>query len=295
MASASHRPDRPRLETGGGPMSMTNERTVPSSGFYGSVSARDEYAGFALTRLVHSRGIHLPLHSHAHAYFTLLRSGGYWESFGRTQVTYPVRSVHFHRPGIIHRDVIAPGGASFLVVEIGEDLLRRAVHDLPLPAGRWDDHGGELAQAAWRLERECFDPERRSPLVLEGLVLEMLGLVPRAPDNDAKKPAWLAQVIERLHDHLDQRVTLQQLAREAGVHPVRLARAFRRHVGVGVGEYVRAERVRWIEERLAHGDEELAQLALDAGFVDQSHMTRAFRRVTGRTPGEVRAEARRAR
>ena len=275
---------------------MSRAATVLTNGrFFGNVRLREEHAGFALTQLRHARPARLPLHQHAQSWFCLVRSGGYAERYGREQVTYGPRSVLFHPPGIAHRDEIAPGGASFLIVELGETLLRRAAEHGAVGASRQDLRGGPLAQAALRLEREWRAPGGRSPLVMEGLVLEMLGLVTRTRKDDAREPAWLAAVVERLRADLAATRTIAALARDAGVHPVRLARAFRRHLGMGVGDYVRALRVRRIEERLGEDDATLADLALETGFTDQSHMTRVFRRVTGLTPGAARERARTSR
>jgi AraC family transcriptional regulator len=235
----------------------------------------------------------LPIHGHERAYFSLLRRGGYGERYGPTEVRYRPRTVHFHPPGIVHQDEIAPGGASFLIVEIADPLLRRVTVETGPAQSCQDLRGGELSQTALRLAREYEDPARRSPLVMEGLVLELLAIAGRlARRAETGEPPWLRRVIDRLHAELDRRLTLEDLAREEDVHPVRLARVFRKRMGCSVGEYVQELRVRWIEERLGHGD--LAQLAVEAGFVDQSHMTRVFRRLTGRTPGSVRQERRAA-
>jgi AraC family transcriptional regulator len=256
--------------------------------WFGDVRARHDHGAFAITRLRHERGRRLPVHEHEHAYFCLVVRGGYAERFGSSEVRYGPRTVLFHPPGIVHRDEIAAGGASFLLVEIGAELLRRAGVAGRGWASRQDRRGGELAQAALRLEREHRDPARRSPLVIEGLVLEMLGITAREVTAREHRAPWLDAVVERLHAELDRPLTMAALARDAGVPPVRLARAFRRRFGRGVGEYVRELRVRWVEERLGEPDIGIADLATAAGFADQSHLTRVFRRHTGTTPGARR-------
>jgi AraC-like DNA-binding protein len=69
-----------------------------------------------------------------------------------------------------------------------------------------------------------------------------------------------------------------------------LARAFRKHHGCTVGEYVRQLRVERAMERLARSDDSLAAIALDVGFADFSHFARVFKRQTGTTPGRFRHE-----
>jgi AraC family transcriptional regulator len=69
---------------------------------------------------------------------------------------------------------------------------------------------------------------------------------------------------------------------------VHLARAFRRHYGCTPGDYVRKLRVESACRRLATSDAPLIEVALSAGFSDQSHFRRAFRRQVRMMPGEFR-------
>ena len=72
------------------------------------------------------------------------------------------------------------------------------------------------------------------------------------------------------------------------VHPVLLARAFRTYFGTSPGRYLRRLRLDWAAAELLATQRRLADIALQAGFADQSHFTRAFRRHTGLTPGQYR-------
>jgi AraC family transcriptional regulator len=83
-------------------------------------------------------------------------------------------------------------------------------------------------------------------------------------------------------------VRLADLAREVAVHPAHLARAFRQQFGTSVGGYVRRLRLDRAAAELERSDKALAAIALAAGFADQSHFTRSFRRHTGFTPGAYR-------
>lgn len=61
-------------------------------------------------------------------------------------------------------------------------------------------------------------------------------------------------------------------------------------MGKGIGETMRRKRVERATSLLRCSDAPAAEIAVAAGFCDQSHMIRAFRGLIGRTPSQVRAE-----
>ena len=99
-------------------------------------------------------------------------------------------------------------------------------------------------------------------------------------------------MVEAIRADLGAPLRIAELAREAGVHPVYLARAFRRHLRSGPAEYIRGARIDAAKQSLADSDLPLSQVARAAGFADQSHFTRQFRRVVGASPGRYRRDLR---
>lgn len=144
---------------------------------------------------------------------------------------------------------------------------------------------------ARRIARELRAPDSATPLAVEGLVLEMLALASRQDRRERplrRAPPWLARARDELHARFRDPPRIRELADAAGVHPDHLARAFRLRFGVPVGSYVRRLRLDWAATRLEVAEEPIARIALEAGFADQSHFTRAFKRYTGLTPAEYR-------
>jgi AraC family transcriptional regulator len=82
--------------------------------------------------------------------------------------------------------------------------------------------------------------------------------------------------------------TVEQLAWDAGVHPVHFARVFRRHVGLSPAEYLRRERAKRAADLLAHSLVPIVEVGLACGFADQPAFSKAFRRATGMTPASFR-------
>lgn len=80
----------------------------------------------------------------------------------------------------------------------------------------------------------------------------------------------------------------RELARRLAVSPHHLSRIFRAHTGSSLSGHRVRLRVRAALERLHGGERDLARLAADVGFADQSHLCRAVRAETGETPGALR-------
>ncbi|MGE4194570.1 MAG: helix-turn-helix domain-containing protein [Pseudodesulfovibrio sp.] len=102
------------------------------------------------------------------------------------------------------------------------------------------------------------------------------------------EPERIAQVRRRLESNCAEDLPLEALADMAGLSPCRLNRAFAAAVGMPPHEYQILQRVQRAKECIRQGLE-LARCAAEAGFSDQSHMTRCFRKVMGMTPGTFAA------
>ncbi len=150
------------------------------------------------------------------------------------------------------------------------------------------------ATLAMRLYREFHIMDEASPLAIEGLVLELIAdLSRRAGPRSERKPApWLRRTREILHAQLSERIQLNDVAKAVEVHPVHLAREFRKAYGCTLGEYLRRLRIEFCCRKLSTSDVPLVQIALAAGFSSQSHFSRVFKRHTGATPNEFRSLSR---
>lgn len=172
-------------------------------------------------------------------------------------------------------------GARCLVLEVEDDALE------PVAAARFLPADGWLARVAQGLEAAASADDPAAAYSLPGLTAELLAQIARRLGGRvAPPPPWLGRVRELLHDTAGT-ASVPELAREAGVHRVHLARTFRDHVGVPVTAYARQIRLEAARAELAAGVPP-ARAAVRAGFADQSHLTRAMRSAWGVTPGALR-------
>jgi AraC family transcriptional regulator len=102
--------------------------------------------------------------------------------------------------------------------------------------------------------------------------------------------ARLRRAIEAINDHLEVGISLNELAAAAGVGRAHFEVLFKRATGVSPHQYLLRCRVERVKDLLRSGDSSLtlAQVAARAGFCDQSHLTRHFKRLVGTTPAAYR-------
>lgn len=126
--------------------------------------------------------------------------------------------------------------------------------------------------------------------------MSMLGHLPMpdAPQfsRGGLSPVLKQRVCEFIESHLDEKISLDVLASVAGLSAFHFARAFRQSVGVPPHGYLLQRRLERVKQMLRDSKLPLSEIALAAGFSDQSHLARHFRRVTGISPSFARWEQR---
>lgn len=251
-------------------------------------------AGFTLTEGVHAGGSRLPWHYHDGPTLCFVLRGVFTETSGGERLMCTPDTLKVMPAGERHCDDFDRGDTRGLLVETDPERARFIRSHAPILDERVSFHGGLPAALARRVYHEFRQADDAAPLAIEGLLLELLAAVSRRQAEAVPTGAapWLRETRDRLHADLAVRPSLAQLAAAAGVHPVTLARAFRRSFGCTVGEYLRRLRIERAADQLAGGDQPLAEIALAAGFADQSHFSNVFRRRVGMSPSVYRRECR---
>jgi AraC family transcriptional regulator len=254
--------------------------------FYSPVQARLRTDDVLLSELRQPCSRKVPRHQHELAYVTVVLQGDYLEGDrGQLEDLRPLMAV-FNPAGIEHSTIIGPAGASFFTIELREANLRHLGIGLPRRT-TFDRGAGTMLWPGLRLY-SAFKAGTADPLVLEAHVLEMLGAIAGIEAPEKAAPRWFGRVKERLHEGFREPLRMRDLAREAGVHPVHLARVFRKMERRTPGEYQQRLQMRAACELLRDAEWPLADIAAECGFADQSHFTRVFRRMAGMTPGRFR-------
>ena len=272
---------------------MTGDARLSAGEFYGQVAARRTVAGLILTETCYRTDAGFPVHSHDLPYFCFLVTGANVEQIARCELDYRPFATVFHPGGEEHSGLVRAGSRLF-VLELPPGWVARVPGAESVPRTGQILPGRGSLQLAARLYHEFHLGDAGSLLAIEELAGEMLALAARSGGLGTTRPVWLSRVedllhAERLHAETDGRVDLLRIAREARVHPVHVARVFRRHHGLSMGAYRRRLKVEAACSALARPGSSLASVAAELGFVDQSHFTRTFKALTGLTPGRFRA------
>jgi AraC family transcriptional regulator len=246
--------------------------------------------GFSFSECTYDPECRIPAHAHQEGRFCLVLEGVFTEQVGHQSREGSPHQLSFLASHEVHSAIVSPQGGRCFNIEICPTMMERARQHAVILDTSAQYHNPALLQLSKRLYHEFQIMDAVAPLTLEGLALELLAMATRHPIRDAERsaPHWLRQAKALLHEAYLQNLSMEQIALTVGIHPTHLARAFRQHYHCTVGDYIRTLRIEHARYRLATSDASLGEIAIEAGFADQSHFSRVFKRHTHVTPAEFR-------
>jgi AraC family transcriptional regulator len=152
-----------------------------------------------------------------------------------------------------------------------------------------------IERIGWMMQAEDRDAHPGGRLFADSLAsaLAVRLVALQSPRKNAPArglPAWrLRHVIEYVDAHLDQDLTLAELAAVAGFSPSHFKALFKQATGTPVHRFVLERRVERARLRLLEGRHSITEVALEAGFAHPGHMARWMRRLLGLSPSQLRA------
>jgi AraC family transcriptional regulator len=195
----------------------------------------------------------------------------------------------FHPASLTHSDEVGACGSRMFCIELRDGYLSQTRALLTAPQFVPDLCASAVTWLGMRLYHS-FASGTLDHLALDELCGDMLDRVSSSRQfTEPAKPAWLRRTLDILRACYCEPLTLQQIAAQAGVHPIHLSRVFRKQYGCTMAEYLNRLRVQFACRALAKEWADLAQVASDSGFADQSHLGRVFKSLTGQTPGNFRS------
>jgi AraC family transcriptional regulator len=265
-------------------MILRQPRPPSKPGFLGHTESSRPIGPFLVSQTRYASGVRLQSHAHRHPFISFVIAGAYTETCERQARPCPPGTLGFHPASEEHSDHFARQESVVLGIEIGG-----AAQDEGSRLGSRFLNDGPEVRLAWHIAREFQQRCPASDLVVECLATELVsGSGGRRGTRGT--PRWLATALELADDRFSDRLRLADVAAEAGVHPVHLARQFRVRMGCTYGEYVRRIRLARALEQLRRGSRPIAEVAVETGFADQSHLTRLMTALLGITPAAYRRQ-----
>jgi AraC-like DNA-binding protein len=231
---------------------------------------------------------------HTHAAFGLgaIESGVERFRYRGSEHLAPADTLVLMNPDELHTGrAETPGGWRYRMLYLDAEVLEQMTGE----RGWWFadalDHDATRARRVSRLLRQLW--HAHEPLAFDGLLLSLIDAL--RPSARVARPARaeallrFEPVIEHLHAHLADHVTLDGLAAVAGLSPFHFLRQFRRAHHATPQQLLMALRLFDAKQRLAAG-EAPAQVAAAVGLTDQAHLTRAFATRYGVTPGRYQEQ-----
>lgn len=256
----------------------------------GKVLLQRDVSGNVMMEAIYPSQIGMLNHWHARANFCIVLAGASTERYANQIREYRPLTASFLPAEQLHSLTLHEPMRCFTIDIAPESMERAREYSLVTNVSVHFDND-PLTEIFLKLYHQFREKDQASGLAIEGLLFEMLAVALRHNSNDGDRfaPRWLRQVRELLHAHFAEQLTFTRIAADVGVHPVHLAREFRKHYRLSLGEYLRQVRVDYASRQLLMSDDPQALIASAAGFADQSHFSRTFKRLRGTTPGKFRA------
>jgi AraC family transcriptional regulator len=255
--------------------------------FYGDTRLSFSSHDITVThRIADRKAEEVASHTHTDAHFVLV-TGGEYVSIAEGNPARDLPILVFNPAGTTHRDHFECGRGSFFAVSLGPDKTIALSGSCLLPDG--PVHLQATVQHSLALRIAAFSNSHGSGLALDALVHELFGSMDRRSQSRLRPaPPWLHTALELLHDRYIEDLSIADIAASVGVHPIHLARSFRRHFRCTPAEFARFRRLEMAAHLLTCTLHPLSEVALASGFADQSHLSKLFARNFGLPPGEYR-------
>jgi AraC family transcriptional regulator len=258
--------------------------------FCGQLQHCVELAGVRFMDTSYAGSMRTTPHYHAKMSMCLVLQGEFTHTYDRQTVRCKPSTLLFSTANSTHSETFDRIGANCCIFEFGGAWAER-LHQCSLRLDQSSHFfGGLPASIGFKILRERTRRDDASKLVIEGLLCELLAAICRDSfkTSDRLPGKAIVKAREMLHCGWRETTRLSALAQQVGVHPVYLAREFRRHYQCSPGEYLRARRIGYVCTRLRSSNASIAEIAHEAGFFDHSHLCRVFAKHMGMSPTAFR-------
>jgi len=259
--------------------------------FYGETRASAETPHLRVVLRRYRIGESTPLHAHAEPYLALVVRGAFRQHARSTETLCTPGWLVIDTGSEEHRDRIETEVSEVIGFEPPRSWLEALRDEQGRDPGfAWLTRRG-LRNRALALRSQIEDPRPLSEFVVEGAAAELLAIAAGVRCRDGRRsrpPAWLQRVEDAVQARFRDPPSLSELGVLASRSPSQIVRGFRRWRGSSLGDFARRLRAEHARRALVETATPLLEIALEAGYSDQSHMTRELGAYFGCTPARLR-------
>lgn len=255
-------------------------------GWYLGINRRDyNINGLLVRETEYLSKVYEGWHTHSNAHITFILTGGNREQRKKSEFEASPGKVIFYNSDEVHRNSNTALPSKNINLEIESNFLEG--YDIKMTSIGAIIHTNPDAKF---LLLKIYNEMRQSDLYSgESIQMLFLNLVTTVNHLlNKQQPLWIKIIYEQLNDRWAEKITLNDLARAANVHPVTISKHFPKFFSCTLGEYMRKLKVEKALSMLKSTSLSLTEIAYTCGFADQSHFTHTFRQMTGFLPGQYR-------
>ncbi len=261
-------------------------KTLRNGEFFGETNKTHKFDGITITDTEYTHAF-VDWHYHENPYFTFLLHGNMTEGNKKEIYDCSAGTLLYHHWEDAHYNIKPDVFTRGFHIEITEKWFKKFQLSKDLAEGSFNIKNPSLKLLIYQVFKESKLDDDTFELNIHQLLLNIFHQLSNQKENSEKKPNWVKQIDEILHENFTEKPGLTELSSTLNIHPMHLSRDFSKHFNCTLGEYVRKLK---IEKSLAllNEFESLSELALECGFSDQSHFIRCFKENIGVTPLKYR-------
>lgn len=235
--------------------------------FFGDVRCKMNCYGLYLIEKFHKPQIKLPKHKHDNSYYCYAVQGSWTEILEKEARQCSKGALIYHKEQEVHCTYFNRHGARTFNIEITNEF--KSLFDiklLPPSFTSWDHHYNEPISRIYQyfLKRD----------ISKNLIEEIL--LPVLLDSPSKNtiPQNFLCIKQRLDSEEDEKISLNNLAKEFHLHPVHISRGFKHHFGETITGYQNKKRIASLIQYLKNPSYTIKEIALLNDYYDISHLSK---------------------
>ncbi|MBO6184515.1 MAG: helix-turn-helix transcriptional regulator [Chryseobacterium sp.] len=257
-------------------------KTLSNGEFFGQTNETLSLDGLIVTDTEYTHSF-VDWHYHENPYFTFLLQGNMKEGNKKEIYDCTAGTLLYHHWEDAHYNIKPDIFTRGFHIEISENWFEKFQLSKNKTEGSFNIKNPALKLLIQQIFKETKMNDTSFELSIDQLLLKIFNQLSGQKENLEKKPIWVKQIDEILHENSTEKISLEELSQTLNIHPMHLSRDFHKYFHCNLGEYLRKLKVEK-SLKILNEYESLSEVALECGFSDQSHFIRCFKENIGITP-----------